>query len=169
MSSRKQGTVFWACKDSSLKCGNKQLYSSACLQCATRQHKLLLKATILPEHTPAQPAGHSQPGSLQPSTGTQVQRAKRTPPEGAGNRTADSIYWGKGCGRSRGGWDTSFWGCHQTNVRLGLWRDEEQDVDLLWDRLPEGGELLLLVLAHEAVSFAITLPLPNSLSGRPTE
>lgn len=93
----------------------------------------------LPDRTPAHQEGASRFQSLhlQLRTGHQAQRGPgREPHWQAGHRTADPIYWAKNsCRRveERGGWDTSLWGCRKRNTRLGMWRDEGMDADLLWD------------------------------------
>lgn len=61
MSSSKQDAVFHACKDSSLKRGDKQFYTSILLQLAPGQEELLPKTTALAaDLTPAHQEGPSQ-------------------------------------------------------------------------------------------------------------
>lgn len=100
MSSRKQGTVFWACKVSSLKCWNKQLYTSVCLPGATRQEKLLPRAKAPGCLTTLQ---HSweDPASLGVPTSGQAPKCREGKESSAAGRnsTAEPIHWGKDCGR----------------------------------------------------------------------
>lgn len=92
MSSRKQGTAIRACKDSSLKQGNKQLYASIRLQRATRQDQHKAKAasclTAL-QHIRREPAGFraATSSSGQATKPREGQEGSRTGRQGIGLQT----------------------------------------------------------------------------------
>lgn len=124
------------------KCGNKQLKrrlppmcNQAGLAAAQSRNSQPLHCT---QHTGKDPADFR--GSTSNfSTGKQGKKEPGSPAGRQGTGLQMQFMEDRIVG---GSWNTSLWGCHKRNMRLGVWKDEEMDAYLPWGWLPEGRELL---------------------------